>query len=665
MDPDGDARALVSDAARTRALAAGLAVLTLTSYLITLNPSVPGGDSGELIVAAQTLASAHPTGYPLYVLVAKTFTWLPFGSVAWRVNLFSAACDTLAAVLLMLAVTRLTRHRWAGAVAGALFALSPTVWTFATAAEVFPLNNAIVALQIYLATLAWETGDARFVYATAFAVGLGGANHVTSGVTGVILLAAVIWHTRAQSLRLHTLAMIAMAGAAGLLPYAWLPIASSAAHPSPAQWGDQTTITGFLDHVLRREYGTLRLGGVGFEGRISTTSQLMYYARDAAMQLAWVGAALAVAGVYRSYGDRRLRGPVIAGAMCWAAFLLAFHSFANLPIDQPFFHGVVARFWQQPNVFLCAAAGLGFAALVPRRGRWTIAFALMCVALPVALHARAANHRDDWTIRDYGAELLRPLPDGALVLTRGDLILNSARYVHEIEQVRSDVAILDLEMLTFKWMKPLVAKQHPEIVLPGSSYRLAEPGTFNLRQLVEANITSRPVVICGGVRKEDTSLDAAFELWPLGLCSEVRRRGAAVDLADWLRRSDAALPSFRAGTNPSPPADSWEYVAWTDYWGARHSRAFWLLTKAIANGDQGSLRQAAALFDGLIAADPSPRPYYFKNSGIAHARIATGDPAEARKAIESWNAYLRVAPADDADVPAIRTAIGELQQSLR
>jgi hypothetical protein len=220
-------------------------------------------------------------------------------------------------------------------------------------------------------------------------------------------------------------------------------------------------------------------------------------------------------------------------------------------------------------------------------------------------------------------------------------------------------------MLTFRWMKPLIAKRQPDVVLPGEAYRLHEAGSFNLRQLVEANSSSRPVVICGGVRKEDTSLDETYELWPLGVCSEVRSRTAPADLGDWLQRSEGALPSFRTGTNPAPAEDSWEFVAWTDYWGARHGRAFWLLTKAIANGDQALLRQAATLFDGLIAANPSPPPYYFKNSGIAHARTAGSDPAAARRAIEVWTEYLRVAPSTDADLPAIRTAIAELQRGAR
>jgi hypothetical protein len=76
----------------------GLALAALGVYLLTLCPTVAGGDSGELIAAAFEPGIAHPPGYPLYVLGGKLFTLLPWGTVAWRVNLFSAICDTGAVV---------------------------------------------------------------------------------------------------------------------------------------------------------------------------------------------------------------------------------------------------------------------------------------------------------------------------------------------------------------------------------------------------------------------------------------------------------------------------------------------------------------------------------------------------------------------------------------
>ncbi|NJL71573.1 MAG: DUF2723 domain-containing protein [Candidatus Competibacteraceae bacterium] len=69
-------------------------------YWFTLAPTVSGEDSGELIIAAHTLGVAHPSGYPLWCLLGKLFTFIPFGSIAWRVNLLSAVFGALTVGLL-------------------------------------------------------------------------------------------------------------------------------------------------------------------------------------------------------------------------------------------------------------------------------------------------------------------------------------------------------------------------------------------------------------------------------------------------------------------------------------------------------------------------------------------------------------------------------------
>jgi hypothetical protein len=59
-------------------------------YLATLAPSVTFFDSGEFITATASLGTAHSPGYPLFINYANPFTWLPFGSIAFRVNLATA-----------------------------------------------------------------------------------------------------------------------------------------------------------------------------------------------------------------------------------------------------------------------------------------------------------------------------------------------------------------------------------------------------------------------------------------------------------------------------------------------------------------------------------------------------------------------------------------------
>src|SRR3989344_6509472 len=59
-------------------------------YLLTLSPTVSFGDTGELITASATLGIPHPPGSPIWVLLSHLFTYIPVGSIAYRVNLSSA-----------------------------------------------------------------------------------------------------------------------------------------------------------------------------------------------------------------------------------------------------------------------------------------------------------------------------------------------------------------------------------------------------------------------------------------------------------------------------------------------------------------------------------------------------------------------------------------------
>ena len=71
----------------------------LVVYLLTLAPGVLGGDAGEYQFVPYILSMAHPTGTPIYILLGKLWSSLPFGpSVAWRMNLLSAVSAALATV---------------------------------------------------------------------------------------------------------------------------------------------------------------------------------------------------------------------------------------------------------------------------------------------------------------------------------------------------------------------------------------------------------------------------------------------------------------------------------------------------------------------------------------------------------------------------------------
>src|SRR5438105_2056790 len=57
----------------TPCLAAAAGTAAFLVYVRTLAPSIVWGDSPELTAAAYTAGVAHPTGYPLYTLLAHIF----------------------------------------------------------------------------------------------------------------------------------------------------------------------------------------------------------------------------------------------------------------------------------------------------------------------------------------------------------------------------------------------------------------------------------------------------------------------------------------------------------------------------------------------------------------------------------------------------------------
>jgi hypothetical protein len=141
------------------ALILGLGSFAL--YLATLAPTVLFADGGEFQFVPYILGIAHPTGYPLYLLLGWVWSHaLPVGDVAYRMNLFSALWAALAVGLsypLALHVIRRgasvinpTTAQLAAMTAAATFAAGQTFWSQAIMAEVYSFNAFFVVLVLLL-----------------------------------------------------------------------------------------------------------------------------------------------------------------------------------------------------------------------------------------------------------------------------------------------------------------------------------------------------------------------------------------------------------------------------------------------------------------------------------------------------------------------------------
>jgi hypothetical protein len=73
----------------------GISLLTFIVYLFTMMPDLGFTDSGELAAAAHVLGIAHPTGYPLYTIIAHVWSLISPFSTVYDLNLLAGIFTAL------------------------------------------------------------------------------------------------------------------------------------------------------------------------------------------------------------------------------------------------------------------------------------------------------------------------------------------------------------------------------------------------------------------------------------------------------------------------------------------------------------------------------------------------------------------------------------------
>ncbi|XP_077320558.1 protein O-mannosyl-transferase TMEM260 isoform X2 [Lithobates pipiens] len=342
-------------------------ICVLGVYIKTIHPSVPGGDSGELITAAYELGVAHPPGYPLFTLLAKAaMVLIPIGSIAYRVNFLCGLFGAAAASLLFSATFRLSGSYAAGILAAGLYSFSRLTWQWSIAAEVFSLNNLFVALLIALTVEFKKAKTARdrskVSQYGAFCCGISLCNQHTIVLYIVCIVLWVFFQlVSRKELSLKHLVKLAACFVGGLLPYLYL-IVSSYFNQAQWTWGDQTSIQGLLTHLLREEYGTFSLAKS--ETGSSMKEILMFQISHMFTEVTPLAPALAILALIFCVINRSSNmSEVGLLAMMLFGYSLFFSWRANLDIAKPLFLGVVERFWMQSNIVVCVLAGLGLASL--------------------------------------------------------------------------------------------------------------------------------------------------------------------------------------------------------------------------------------------------------------------------------------------------------------
>ncbi len=211
-----------------RTLAASLLFAAEILYLRTMAPTFSFWDCGEFIATAYTLGIPHPPGSPLFLLLGRLFTMIPFfGDIGARVNLISTLASAATVMLTYLITIRfITLYRksdpdswsspekvsaYGGAIIGALaLALSDSFWFNAVEAEVYAASSLFTALVVWL-ILRWyeeepKPGNERWLLLVMYMIGLSIGVHLLSLLA--VFAVALIYYFKKHEFTVKSFALL-------------------------------------------------------------------------------------------------------------------------------------------------------------------------------------------------------------------------------------------------------------------------------------------------------------------------------------------------------------------------------------------------------------------------------------------------------------------------
>ncbi|MCX6024510.1 MAG: DUF2723 domain-containing protein [Chloroflexi bacterium] len=511
--------------------------MALLLFIATMPPGLTwrngGGDGGELAAAATAFGVAHPTGYPLWLLLARGALALPLpGEPAFRLNLFSAVCAAAAVTLLSCLLLLLLRPRVtvlhaaiAGAAAPALLAASPAFWGQAIITEVYALHYLLITVLL----LAWtwlraspSTGRAALFGAAA---GVGLAHHAT-----IVLLAPGL--ALALGLERRRFALLGwrggLLGAAAALPglalYALLPL--NALRQPLMNWGDPRTLPRFFAQVTAADYQVY----LRETPMLTALERIPVAARLLLEQFGWIGFLLLVWGLWELWGeDRPLFAVSLAGSAAVLAHALHYNAADSdvylvpmyLLLALPLCRGAIGLLQSAssltgapaPDHRKDAPPKRSGGAVLPRPGAILArlaapAAAALLLALPALSAAQNLRRQDlshDREPETWVSGVLARLPERAVIVTHADHHLFTLWYAQIAQGRRPDVLILDYRLLGLPWFLENQRRLSPELPWPAEALPVAQLPAFR-RQTAAA--APRPLYL--------TYPETAFPVIPSG-----------------------------------------------------------------------------------------------------------------------------------------------------
>lgn len=420
-------------------------IFSFLVYLTTLAPTVTAEDSGELITASYFLGIPHPPGYPTWCLLSHPFVYLPFGSIAWRVNLSSAFFASCTVLFIFLFVLRITKNRISAFSSSLIFAFSLEFWEQSVITEVYSLNSLFIILCLYFLCIWKDTKKPGYLLWLSLIYGISLGNHYTMFVVGPFLIAFIFFTNpnNYQYIKIYFLCII-------IVLFSWCIVCSylyirSLANP-PIDWGNPENFTNLFNLITRKQYSFM----------------LTQYPRN-------FHRFLKQCLIFFSMGLYQFGPPLLFFLSILSFFFtfLKFRSWSLLLFFLGFFTGVFAILVQNFNfdiewlevmsvfgipVYLCCCLSLGImlawvldGLILSSKNKFYFYFSSLFILLlplvPLYKNYEANDYSHFWFAHEFGENILNSLSPNAIYIPYTDHASFPLFYLQKVEGIRKDITI--------------------------------------------------------------------------------------------------------------------------------------------------------------------------------------------------------------------------------
>ena len=573
-----------------------LGLATLVLYVWLAPAHIVDGDNAEFSTLGLIGGTAHPSGYPLYLIWLRAMQWLPGSTPAHTAALANAIIGAGAIVMLQAACRAWGARPLAATVTAAMFAGAPIAIRIGTRAEVFGLNCLVVATVLWLAAVGGPLRGGWRALALGLVAGLGMSNHLTCtlvtpvGVLGVVRAAR---EGRAPA----ALGLAVLGLVLGVTPYLYLFVTPD----TPLSWGTVRSLDDLYGMVTRRDYG----GAGSFLPTakvVPASAQLGALAGTLGRTWLWAPGVLGLVTLaWRSV--RRADCPADETRWAWGALAVSWLLAGPLvslkfniePVGLGLY--VCQRFHVLPALLLAVPIAVGLGALAPlvRRVRvtartGTALAATLGLVVTTGLSLPHVRRMHTPAVEQYARNVLATLPPDAVLFIGQDDEYFGTSYVQWALGVRQDVTLVAWQLTPMMWYgRRLTARgvYQPEGQGPG----IIRVATYLLAH-------GRPVFV-GRTRDaaSETLLDA-LPGYQLGTLIKVLPPGTLIPpLPDVLAENKQVFERFQLGY--PRPGDDDEFATAIHL---RYESAWLLLSRKL---EAAGLSEDAA-FARAVAAELGP-----------------------------------------------------------